>query len=85
VDYFRLIFAYTDSMAFGFPIVDRKQFVVTCKRCQRDVPAGVKVFPFQSVTVACPLCGELRRYLPTELFLGLPHHLVAKQLHSRVV
>ena len=70
----RLFFAYTDSMAFGMQ--DHKLFVVQCKRCRRDVPAGVPEFPFQSIVVACPLCGEQRRYLPSEVFLGWPNHLV---------
>jgi hypothetical protein len=26
----------------------------------------------------------LRRYLPSEVFLGKPHHLVAKQARSQV-
>ena len=73
----RLIFAYTVSM---FPTPSgRKTFVVTCKRCRRDIPSGVKEFPFQSITVECPLCGELRRYLPSELFLGRPDGLVNRQ------
>jgi RNase P subunit RPR2 len=54
-------------------------FVVECKRCKRDVPAGVPDFPFKSIVLTCPLCGEQRRYLPSEVFLGRPHHLVAKQ------
>jgi hypothetical protein len=29
--------------------------------------------------VACPLCGEQCRYLPSEVFLGRPNHLVGKQ------
>ncbi len=29
-------------MSFGFPILKSKQFVVSCKRCRRDVPAGVR-------------------------------------------
>jgi hypothetical protein len=29
--------------------------------------------------VECPLCGELRRYLPTEVFLGRPDQLVTRQ------
>jgi endogenous inhibitor of DNA gyrase (YacG/DUF329 family) len=66
--YIRLYFAYTVTMAFGFPAVERRQFVVTCKRCRRDVTSGVRGFPFQSITVECPLCGELRRYLPYEVF-----------------
>jgi hypothetical protein len=45
----------------------RKTFVVTCKQCRRDVPSGREEFPFQSVAVECPLCGELRRYLPSEV------------------
>jgi len=64
-------------MAFG--IQERKLFIVACKRCRRDVPAGVSEFPFQSIVVTCPLCGELRRYLPSEVLLGRPNHLVAKQ------
>jgi hypothetical protein len=48
----------------------RKTFVVTCKRCHRAVPTGLKDFSFQSITVECPLCSELRRYLPSDLFLG---------------
>ena len=75
----RPFFAYTRRMSFGFPILERKQFVVTCKRCRRDVPAGVKEFPFQPIVVPCPLCGELRRYLPSEVFLGQPNRFVSRQ------
>jgi RNase P subunit RPR2 len=67
-------------MAFG--IQERKLFVVECKRCRRAVPTGVKEFPFQSIVVYCPLCGEQRRYLPSEVVLGRPHHLVAKQARA---
>lgn len=58
---------------------ERKQFVVNCKDCSQDVPSGVKEFPFQSIVVTCPLCGEQRRYRPSEVFLGRPNQLVAKQ------
>jgi len=58
---------------------DRKSFVVMCKRCHRDVPSGREEFPFQSIAVECPLCGELRRYLPSEVFLGRPDQLVVHQ------
>jgi hypothetical protein len=57
----------------------RKLFVVTCKRCRRDVPAGVAEFPFQSIAVSCPLCSEQRRYLPSEVFLGRVDRLVIHQ------
>ena len=58
---------------------ERKQFIVTCKDCRRDVPSGVKEFPFKSIAVTCPLCKEPGRYLPSEVFLGRPKHLVDKQ------
>ena len=62
---------------------NRKTYVVTCKRCRRDVPSGVSEFPFQSITVECPLCGELRRYLPSEVSLGRPDQLVVHQSQTR--
>ena len=79
VESIRLIFAYTQEMAFGFPPIERRLFVVTCKRCRRDIPASRDEFPFQSVVVECPLCGEVRRYLPSEVFLGRPDQLVTRQ------
>ncbi len=72
-----LLFAYHAGM-FQMP-GNRKTFVVTCKRCRHDVPSGVSEFPFQSITVECPLCSELRRYLPSEVFLGRPDQLVIHQ------
>ena len=44
-------------MAFGFPTPARKQFVVACKQCSRDVLAGVEAFPFASVVVTFALCA----------------------------
>jgi hypothetical protein len=58
---------------------NRKTFVVKCKRCRRDVPTGLKEFSFQSTMVECRLCGELCRYLPSELFLGRPDQLLVHQ------
>ncbi len=60
------LFAYTKSTP---------HIVVACKRCRRDVPAGVFEFPFQSIVVTWLLCGEQRRYLPSEVLLGQPNHL----------
>ena len=74
---FRYIFAYPLFMFQG-PST-RKTFVVACKKCCRDVPTGVAEFPFQSIIVECALCGEKRRYLPSEVFLGLVDQLVARQ------
>jgi hypothetical protein len=36
----------------------RKTFVFTCKRCRRNVPSGVREFPFQSIAVECPSAGN---------------------------
>ena len=57
----------------------RKTFIVTCKRCRRDVPSGREEFQFQSITVECALCGESRRYLPSEVYLGRPDQFVTRQ------
>jgi len=80
VDNLRLLFAYNALMAFG--IQDRKLFVVECKRCRRNVAAGVQQFPFRSIVVFCPLCGERRQYLPSDVYLGRPNQLVAKQART---
>ena len=61
---------------------DRKQFVVVCKSCRLDVPAGVKQFPFHSIPVACPLCGEQHRYLPSETIMGRPNPLVTRKAQT---
>ena len=74
---FRYIFANPLFMFQG-PST-RKTFVAACKKCRRDVPTGVAEFPFQSIIVECALCGEKRRYLPSEVFLGLVDQLVARQ------
>lgn len=74
---FRHTFAYHLFMFQG-PST-RKTFVVVCKKCRRDVPTGVAEFPFQSIIVECALCGEKRRYLPSELFLGRVDQLMARQ------
>jgi hypothetical protein len=66
----RNIFSYPLFMFQG-PST-RKTFVVACKKCLRD-------FPFQSIIVECALCGEKRRYLPSEIFLGRVDQLVARQ------
>jgi len=54
-------------------------FVVTCKRCRRAIPAGVAAFPRDNLALECPLCGELRRYRPSEVYLGFPDTLIEVQ------
>jgi hypothetical protein len=77
---YRTSMLVANVMSLG--IQGRKQFVVECKRCSRDVPVGVKEFPFQSLMVTCPLCDEQHRYLPSEVFQGRPHDLVGKQTYD---
>ena len=71
------MFAYAGGMFQG--PANRKTFVVTCKKCRRDVPSGLREFPFRSHTVVCCLCGEARRYLPSETFLGRVDPLVLRK------
>ena len=56
-------------------------YVVTCKKCTRSIPADAQEFPRGNLVVQCPLCGELRRYRPSEVYLGFPDsHLVQQQV-----
>lgn len=44
--------------------------VVQCKRCEQQIPAGVKSVPDNRIIRRCPLCDELRRYRSGEIFEG---------------
>ena len=57
----------------------RKLFCVICKRCERNVPAGVQAMPKDYIKVTCILCNEVRLYLPTQVGLDFPHHDVWKK------
>jgi hypothetical protein len=53
---FRLIFSYYSDMS---PTPSsRKTFVVTCKQCRRDVPSGVKEFPFSRSPSSAPCAAS---------------------------
>lgn len=47
-----------------------RDFVIRCKGCGEDIPAPVETLPASWIAARCPLCGEHRRYLPTEVFQG---------------
>jgi RNase P subunit RPR2 len=68
--------------SFSGLIRPKMVFVVTCKRCDRHIPAGVKVFPDQPIAVKCSLCGEYRRYHISNVFLGRPDYLHTVQAQS---
>ena len=61
--------------ALPFP----KSCVVCCKKCGHDVLAGTESFPASSIFVVCSLCGEKRKYLPSEVIHGRPHFAVRRR------
>jgi hypothetical protein len=84
VDDTPLVFAYSSPMSMHYcqqGAVKPNVYVVTCKKCTRSIPAGAQEFPRGNLVVQCPLCGELRRYRPSEVYLGFPDsHLVQQQV-----
>ena len=76
----RLIFPFYSPIvvpmrALPFP----KSCVVCCKKCGHDVLAGTDTFPASSIFVVCSLCGEKRKYLPSEVIHGRPHFAVRRR------
>ena len=65
--------------ALPFP----KSCVVCCKKCGHDVLAGTDSFPASSIFVVCSLCGEKRKYLPSEVIHGRPHFAVRRRSVDR--
>jgi hypothetical protein len=80
-----LFIRYSRGMAFFNPVRERPQVVVRCKGCLRDVPAGVLETPKTYIAVKCILCGEHRRYLPTEVGAGVPHYEALKRMRGQKV
>jgi hypothetical protein len=77
VDDFRLLFSYHGLM---FPGPESaKRIVVRCKGCRENIPAPVESVPSQPIAARCPLCGEHRRYLPSEVFLGRLSYLFMRK------
>jgi hypothetical protein len=57
--------------------------VICCKGCRENIPAPVESMPSQPIAARCPLCGEYRRYLPVEVFLGrLSHRMMRKPVRT---
>ncbi len=75
MDYFRLMFAYTVPV-WNLPQPRLCDFAIRCKGCGEIIPAPVGTMPDSWIVAECPLCGQRRRYLPSEIFRGtLPHRL----------
>jgi hypothetical protein len=60
-----------------------RSVVIRCKGCGENIPAPVETMPAQPITAKCPLCGEHRRYLPSEVFQGrLSHMFIRKPVRT---
>ncbi len=54
-------------------------FTVVYKGCGECIPAPVETMPAYWIAAQCPLCGDKRRYLPADIFLGhIPMNLIRK-------
>ena len=53
-------------------------FAIVCKGCHQNIPAPVETMPGSWIIAECPLCGQRRRYLPTDIFQGRLSQLVTK-------
>lgn len=60
----------------------KRQFIVNCTDCRRNVPIGTAEFPFHSISVVCALCGATDRYRPSEIAFGIPDEMLRKTQHS---
>jgi hypothetical protein len=55
---------------FNLPASRLCDFAICCKGCGQNVPAPVGTMPDTWIVAKCLLCGEKRRYLPSEIFKG---------------
>lgn len=68
---------------FNLPYARLCSFMVHCKGCMENIPASVGTMPDSWIVALCPLCGEKRRYLSSEIFRGkLSHKLSMGQAHK---
>ncbi len=77
VDDFLFLFSYA---GLNFPGPESSEgVVVQCKGRRENIPAPVEFVPAQPIAAKCPLRGEHRRYLPSEVFLGRPSHRMIRK------
>ena len=55
---------------FNLPKTRCCDFTIHCKKCGENIPAPVGTMPDTWIAALCPLCGEKRNYLPSEIFRG---------------
>jgi len=63
---------YSPILTFVFNLPESRQcdFTIRCKKCGENIPAPVGTMPDSLIVARCPLCGEIRHYLPSEIFRG---------------
>jgi hypothetical protein len=82
--YIRLLFSYTD-LGFNLPQTRQCDFTIRCKKCRENIPAPVGTMPDYWIAARCPVCGEKRSYLPSEIFRGNLSYKLARKPVRRVV
>ena|ERR1035438_10089416 len=81
----RLLFSYTDTRV-NLPQTRHCDFTIRCKKCGENISAPVGTMPDSWIAAKCPLCGEKRNYLPSEIFQGnLSYRLGPKPVRSVVL
>ena len=71
--FLRHLFAYT-VVVWNLPQSRLCDFAVQCEGCGETIPAPVGTMPDTWIVAVCTLCGERRRYLPTDIFRGKLSH-----------
>jgi hypothetical protein len=80
----RFLFAYT-SFVFNLPESPKCDFAIRCKKCGENIPAPVGTMPDSWIVARCPLCEEIRHYLPSEIFRGKLSYKLASRKPRPVV
>jgi hypothetical protein len=74
------------ALVFNLPQTRHCDFTIRCKKCGENIPAPVGTMPDSWIAAQCPLCGEKRSYLPSEIFQGkLSYRLGPKPARSVVL
>ena len=73
---FSLFVCHNRDMGFPIPSTRAYDYCVSCKGCGEVIPAPVQTLPDSWVIAECFLCGEKRRYLPSEIFQGRLSHKI---------
>ena len=74
------------ALVFNLPETRRCDFTIRCKKCGENIPAPVGTMPDIWIVARCPLCGEVRHYLPSEIFRGkLSYKLDSRRTRPMVV